>query len=329
MTVAPTPSATTRAVDRLTALRIHVDRFRVGMSHVDTYILTHRHSDHYAVPAAFGGVALAALLPGDPPGPDPDEPRIVRCLEPGRWYHTATFGVAFRVVNTTHSPDSIGIYVPEASVLYMGDSRLLPDLAELLREQLPDPRSCGGVRTTVVYDDLFERAATEARARHGPESWVVRGATPSTEHACRTLRDAVVQLPVLRCLHYGILSALAECGACRRVTLDPTLTEYSRQLLHNMPGVEVAPSGAATRPGDVRVVGRAYRGPSVVPSTMFFIHNDANPAEPADDGPYVRVFHTAHATIPEIDHWRQALRGVCDFEALGGRPIWSHRRPRR
>jgi hypothetical protein len=319
-------------IHELEQLRIHVDTFHVDAHYRDTFILTHSHTDHTSIPNRFHGIVLAMEMESemdhtyqDDLDGTRDDPRIRRCLRPGRWYHTDTFGVAFLVFRTWHAPDSIGIYVPEAHVLYMGDSHMPVCMIHAFRDMFQHHTITRQrqPKTIVVYDDFHERAAIESRVRFGKETWVTTGRTPTHEELCQLLARAIERLPVVRCVHYGMLSGLLWCGRyC--VSCDDTLPPVICRFVRMMRVHAQCTTHDCSEQQAVRLVGSTYRGAVVVPSVLWFIHTGESPYQLHRDGSNIRVFCTMHATLVEIEAWKRELSNVCTFHPLGGSRIWRN-----
>ena len=260
---------------------IAIDAYRPLFPDETTFLLTHLHADHANIPAGFTGVVYASVATGALAS----IPQVRAILEPGGWYRTHRHHLPFRVVDTAHTPESIGFFFPTLAVLYVGDGTV---------PSFPLYRSL-----TVVYDGLHE-------AFERP--------VPTMRESCALILRALrTTCPILQATHHGILGFLkSSCGISFRLhaSLPPLVRRTARYL------------DMVDDQSEFTLVGRSYAATErVVPSSFSFLEDDGIDAFAAyADGDKIRVFCSLHASSRDIQAWRRDYPFIL-FEPMKSRAI--------
>jgi hypothetical protein len=256
-------------MDLLTEHYISIDKWNPLFPDKTTFLLTHLHSDHVNIPTQFEFVIYTSQVVEAIWEEKP--PCVHASLIPGRWYKTFTSQIPFRVLQLNHTVESIGFLFPTLSILYLGDSLDMP----------PDIDHRQSLH--VIYDGIFEH---------------IRMRTPTPDQSCQLIHTILgTYCQKLKLVHHGILSFLQTCGA--QFSLHDTISPMIKEIviLLNM--------YRASSP--FMLVGSAYKGECIVPSSNWFFTKGKHVADIEDvasDGLYHRVFCTLHATGEHVQEWR-------------------------
>ena len=149
-----------------------------------------------------------------------------------------------------------------------------------------------GRKLTIVYDPIFEDYPYL-----------------ETVSPCQLLSSALAQVPVLRCVHHGILYFLSLCSSLT-FRPDASLPSLTRIVLEDL--------GLLDYSSPYTLVGRGYSGGAhVVASALWHVIHKLDPRciyKEEASGVY-RVFLSCHAGPAEIKEWKTQLPG-CTFERL-------------
>jgi hypothetical protein len=240
-----------------------------------TFILTHMHSDHMSISQRFSH-PIYTLIPLRILQPLYPAVLFIQCVENQR-YGTRDGSTYFSLFRTQHTAYSCGILFPR--VLYLGDGRMDRTLLETLR----------GTTLTIVYDPIFE------------EYPFLETVSP-----CRLLASALAQVPVLKCVHHGILYFLSLCSSLV-FRPDASLPPLTRIVLEDL--------GLLDEHSPYTLVGRSFSGPHVVASAMWHVIHELDPRCIFKAKGAYRVFLSCHAGPGQIKEWKTQLPG-CTFERL-------------
>jgi hypothetical protein len=271
----------TNAVDRLREEHgVVIDLFtKQGRSAV-TFILTHMHSDHMSLSQSFS-YPIYTLIPLRIIQPQYPSIKFIVCVEHEQ-YETQDGSTRFSLFRTQHTPYSCGLLFPRQQILYLGDG-------QMDRMLLQEVRTYPGRSWTIVYDPIFEDYPYL-----------------ETVSPCRLLFTALEQVPVLKCVHHGILHFLSLCSSLT-FRADASLPKLTRLVLEDL--------GLLNENSPYTLVGRSYSDEHVVASALWHVIYKLDPrCIYLSRGAY-RVFLSCHAGPAEIKEWKTQLPHV-SFERL-------------
>lgn len=249
-----------------------------------TFLLTHMHSDHMNIPQHFPHV-IHTLIPLGMIVPLFKNVRFIQCTE-HQLYKSAT--TTFQLFRTHHTAYSCGILFPGERVLYIGDGRMCDVFlgqTERLFRTYPSVTAW-----TIVYDPIFE------------DFPFLQTVSP-----CALLTHVLTtRLPVLKCVHHGILFFLSQCSSLT-FRPDRTLPALTKTILASLDLLD--------ENSTLLLVGRNYTGKHVVASAMWHVIYRMDPRCIYQAGGCYRVFLSCHALPYEIRKWKERFR-ACTFERL-------------